>query len=896
LKYEIAGLPALSDLSFPVFKTKIKYKPQSYEKKLLTNLLTSLPRSILCLGIFFFLYAQRVHAQDTSSISRVRTDTLRPAPDTLHHSDTLKPSKASKKESLKSKVEYTSKDSLRFDIKQQKVFLFNQAEINYEDINLKSGYVEIDFPKATVHATGIKRDTVGDTIQVPEFSQAAQKFKSKVMTYNYNTKRGYIQNVFTKQDEGYLHGTIVKKMENDITYLKSGWYTTCDREEDPHYEFKFGKAKVIPGKKVITGPAYLVIADVPVPIGIPFGYFPSRSGRRSGIRVPTYGESSNRGFFLENGGYYWAMSQHTELYLEGDIYYRSRYHYNGTLNLNYAVNKIGTSDSPDFQKSTDYSIQWVHSQDPKARPHSTFSANVNIVSHNFNKYNPAVSTESYLSNTFQSSINYTTNWNNNYHLTINFSHSQNTLNKSINISLPYLTFSVNQFYPLRKKDRAGKIRWFENISTKYNLEMQNQYNTFDSLIFKKKKWWDDMQNGIRHTVPITGTFQVLKYFNWTTSLSLTDRMYLSTIRKKYVPSFTAGKDSLVTDTIRHFANAFDGNISTSISTRLYGMYQFKKGALVAIRHMLLPSVSFTYTPDFGSAAWGYYRYIENDTNSNPQKYSIFQGNLYGSPPSQKSGVVSFSINNNLEMKVRNRKDTVTGTRKIVLIENLTLRETYDIARDSMRWSKLTIGGYTTLFKTLRIQYNSTWDPYARNINGRPINVTEWEAHRRLFRLDNTTWDLGLNYSLASDKAKKKKTTTKGTEQERKEINDYYDYYVDFDIPWSFSMAYKFNIAKTWNSAVIPKRVGKITQTLSFNGQLNLTPKWKVSLSTGWDFTSNQLSYTSIDLYRDLHCWEMRFGWIPKGAQQSWNFSINVKASVLQDMKLNKKKDFRDYIQ
>jgi len=834
-------------------------------------------------------------------------DTLHPADSTLHHpSDSLKVKKTTKKDNLKSKVEYSARDSLRFDIKEQKVYLFRDADIKYEDIGLKSGYVEIDFPKKTVYATGIK-DSTGKEIQVPEFTQAAQKFKSKVMTYNYDTKRGYIQNVFTKQDEGYLHGTIVKKMENDITYLKDGWYTTCDREEDPHYEFKFGKAKVIPGKKVITGPAYLVIANVPVPLGIPFGYFPSKAGRRSGILIPTYGESSNRGFFLENGGYYWAMNKYIDLFLVGDIFsrgswavkprinYRYRYHYSGNINFSYAVNKLGAADSPDFQKSTDFSVQWVHTQDPKARPHSTFSANVNIVSSNFNKYNPVTNAQTYLSNTFQSSINYTTNWNNNYNLNINFSHSQNTLNKSINITLPQLSFSINQFYPLRRKEHVGKIRWYENISTRYSMDAVNQYNTVDSLIFKKKKWWNDMQNGIQHNVPITGSFHVLKYFIWTTTLQLNDRMYFSTIRKKYVPSYIPGKDSLVVDTIQHFANAFDGNASTSINTTVYGMYQFKHWPVIAIRHMVTPSVSYTYTPDFGSAAWGYYRYAENDTNKNPQKYSIFQGSLKGSPAARKSGVVNFSLRNNLEMKVRNRKDTVTGTKKIILIENLTFSENYDMTKDSMRWSTFSIQGYTTLFKNLRVSYLSRWDPYARDSLGRSIRKSEWEVHRRLLRLDNTTWDLGLTYTLSSDKSNKKKTSKKGTEQERKDISDYYDYYVDFDIPWSFNLNYKFTVNKDWNSART-YRVGLVTQTLGFNGQLNITPKWKITLSTGWDFTNGQLSFTSIDLYRDLHCWEMRFGWIPKGAQQSWNFSINVKASILQDLKLNKKKDFRDYVQ
>jgi lipopolysaccharide assembly outer membrane protein LptD (OstA) len=867
--------------------------------------------------IFLFFHSGWIQGQDTIHPANVFKGTEMVMHDTLHivdtnlrhSSDSLKVKKKGKKDNLKSKVEYAAKDSLRFDIKNQKVFLYNQADIKYQDIGMKAGYVEIDFPLKTVFSIWTK-DSVGKEIQDPEFAQGQQKFKSRVMTYNYDTKRGYIQNVFTKQDEGFLHGTIVKKMENDITYLKDGWYTTCDRENDPHYEFKFGKAKVIPGKKVITGPAYLMIAGVPVPLGIPFGYFPNRSGRRSGILIPTYGESNTRGFFLQNGGYYWAMNKYIDLYLLGDIYsrgswaikpkldYKYRYHYSGSFSFSYADNRLGAADSPDFQKTTDFNLMWTHVQDPKARPNSNFSANVNIVSENYNKYNPVTNVQSYLSNTFSSSINYATNWKNNYYLTLNFTHSQNTLTKNINITLPSLTFAINQFYPLRKKNHVGKVKWFENISIKYNMLAENVYNTYDSLFLKKKAWWNEMQNGIQHSVPITGTFHVLKYFNWTTGIQLNDRMYFSTIRERYVPSKSI-KDSLVIDTIKQFANAIDGNVSTSLNTRLYGMYQFKHGPIVAIRHMVTPTVSFTYTPDFGTAAWGYTRYALNDTNKNPQKYSIFAHNtLIGAPATTKSGVVSFAIHNNLEMKVKNKKDTVTGTKKIVLIDDLAITETYDMMKDSLKWSKLNISGYTTLFKNLRVSYSSIWDPYARtskDSSGLDINKSEWEVHHRLLRLDNTQWDLGLTYSLSSDKGKKKKNTTKGTEEEQKEIKEHPDYYVDFDIPWSFSLTYKFDYGKNWNE-YYTERVSTITQTLNLNGQLNLTPKWKVTVATGWDFTHGELSFTSIDLYRDLHCWEMRFGWIPKGPQQSWNFSINVKASILQDLKLTKKKDFMDYTQ
>lgn len=847
----------------------------------------------------------RIKVPDTSGAVQVKLTGI--------SSDSLVPDslakKPRKKNPLEAKVDYSATDSMRFEIKDQKVYLYNEAKINYQEISLKANYVDIDFSKNLVHATGLK-DSTGKDKGTPEFSDGTQTFKSKAINYNYTSKKGYINTVFTKQDEGYLHGTVVKKMENNVTYIKSGSYTTCEHEEDPHFAFKFNKGKVIPGKRVITGPAFMEIANVATPLVIPFGFFPNRTGQRSGIIIPTYGESADRGFYFENFGYYWAASQHVDVTVLADIYtrgswavkpsmrYNNRYHYNGAFNFSYAINILGAADSPDYQKRQDFQVRWIHNQDAKARPRSSFSANVNIVSNTFNKYNLASSAQSYLSNTFQSSVNYSTNFSGKYYLNLNFSHSQNTLNKTINITLPTLAFSVNQFYPFRRANPAGKMRWYEQISMKYNLDAENRYNTVDSN-FLQGNWPDSMQNGMRHSYPISATFRVLKYFNWSNSINLTDRMYLKTIRRYYqADTLYEGADTILPGykmrIVSGFANAIDFSMSSSLNTRIYGMYQFKGNGLIkAIRHMVTPSVSFYYTPDWGAPGLGYYRTIDNDTNlTNPVSYSIFQGSVYGSPPGQKSGAISFSISNNLEIKVRNRKDTVNGVKKIPLIDDFSIRCSYDLAKDSLNWSPITLSGRSTIIKGLTISYGSVWNIYARDAKGRMINTTEWEANHRLIRLDNTTWDVGFSYSLSSDKVKGKKTTEKGTPEERQDVMDYYDYYVDFDIPWSFSFNYNFHYGKIYNTNDL-KRVQQITQTFGFNGQLNITPKWKVSLATGWDFVHNELSYTSIDIYRDLHCWEMRFGWVPKGAQQSWNFSINVKASILQDMKLNKKKDFRD---
>ncbi|MCX6241844.1 MAG: putative LPS assembly protein LptD [Bacteroidetes bacterium] len=821
---------------------------------------------------------------------------------------------------LKSKVDFKATDSLRFEVDKQKVYMFKDADVKYEDISMKSAYLEIDFPKSEVYATGVP-DSTGKDQGIPDFAQGALSFKSKEMRYNYDTKRGFIKTVFTKQDEGYLHGTVVKKMENDVTYVKNGAYTTCDRPDDPHFAFRFGRAKVIPGKRVITGPAFMEIAGVSTPIIVPFGYFPSRSGRHSGILMPTYGETDNRGFYFQNMGYYWAINQYMDLTVQGDIYthgswavrpslrYTKRYKYTGGIRFGYALNRIGSQDAPDFQIKKDFEFHWSHAQDSKARPRSTFSANVNIVSNTYNQYNLSSSTQNYLSNTFTSSVNYSTNFGGKVYLNLNFNHNQNTLSKSINLTLPQVALSVNQFYPFRRKNPVGNLKWYENISMKYNLDLENRYYTYDSLLFRGN-WIDSLQNGIRHSIPISASIRVLKFFTWTNSVNFTDRMYFKTIRKYYQKDtiINAG-DTLLpgykTRQVSGFANAIDASFSSSINTRIYGMYQFKKGPLVAIRHMVTPSLSFSYSPDFAGATLGYYRYIENDTNTiNPQKYSIFQQGIYGSPPQYRAGVVSFGLSNNLEMKVRNRKDTVTGTKKIPLIDDLSLRISYDLTKDSLNWSPLQLSARSTLMKGLSIQYAAQWDMYAHDSLGRRMNITTLKAFNKLLKFDNSSVDIGFNYSLSSDKLKKKKpaptvaanstqASTPATTQEKIDAVPDYDYYVDFDIPWSFNINYNFHYTNSYSSAYM-HNVDQVVQTLGVSGQLNITPKWKISLTTGWDFTHGQISYTSIDVYRDLHCWEMRFGWIPKGGQQSWSFSINIKASMLQDLKLNKKKDFRDF--
>jgi len=809
-------------------------------------------------------------------------------------------------------VERHARDSIVQDIANRKAYLYGEAVVTYGDIKLEADYIEIDFITNTVFARGVQ-DSTGKMIGLPVFTESGTSFKAEDMTYDFTTQKGIIKNVATEESEGYLYGEKVKKLEDNTVNLFRGSYTTCNVEGHPHFAFKFKKGKAIPDDKLITGPAYMEIEGIPTPLAIPYGFFPNKKGQSSGIIIPTYGESANRGFYLENGGYYWAINDFMDFQITGDIYsrgswaikpgfrYKKRYKYSGSIDLGYAENLIGYKGEPDYSKSMDFRIKWMHRQDPKARPRSTFTSNVNIISGNYAKYN-VTDLNTYLSNEFQSSVAFQTNWAGKYFLTLNGSMRQNTKTHQVNISLPKLTFAINQFYPLRKQ--GGKKRFYEDLTVSYSMTGENNISTLDSLLFAPGTIEKYMQNGAIHKIPISLPLKIMKHFNLSTSINFTDRMYSQSIRRYWSEdTLFLENDTLIgyveTDTVQGFRNAIDFSISSNLTTKIYGMLNFKKGALRAIRHVFTPTFGFSYTPDFGSESFGYYdTFIDGEGNE--IKYSQLGGfgyhSIAGTPPGQKSGRINVSFGNNLEIKVRSRKDTVTGMKKVKVIENLNFSGSYDLARDSLKMSYLRVTGRTTLWKNFSIQYASVWDPYALDSAGRQTNKYEWTVNRRLFRLDNTTWRLSMNYRIGDKELSKmkKKAPQNATEEEMIEIEDNPDDFVDWDIPWSLNVRYTFAYTSKIdyiNYIRLPQK--QITQTLGLSGQLNITPKWKFTFTTGWDFTNKGLSYTSVSIYRDLHCWEMRFNWIPIGPQQSWNFAINVKASILQDMKLNRKKDFRD---
>lgn len=866
---------------------------------------------------------------------QIPTDTLTPHDslrhDTLTHEKPipLKPQRSAS--AIETQVICSAADSVYRDVKQKKIYFFGNAEAKYDDITIQAACLEFDLETNTCRAFGTI-DSLGKLQGRPVFTQDETTFDAAEMSYNFKSKKGVITKVWTEESGGYLHGEKIKRMDDNSINIRSGGYTTCDLRDHPHYQFRFTKAKVIPDDKIVTGPIYMTISDIPLPLALPFAMIPNTKGKKSGIVIPTYGESANRGFYLENGGYYWAINDNYDLQVLGDIYtrgswgikptfrYNKRYKFNGNIALGFAVNKIGTKGAADYKESTDFKIRWSHKQDPKAHPRHSFSADVNIVSSNFNKYN-ATTTSDQLSNTFKSSVAYQTSFAGKYFLTLNASHSQNTLTRQVTASLPEVTFTVNRFYPLKKVGKVGKKRWYQEMNVSYTMNGKVYVNDVDTVLFKGftenfGQWAQNVlrnhaQMGIKHNIPINLPIKLFKHFTWTNSATFNDYMYFKHIENHWIAD-TDSTGHLQTDTIHGFRNLVDFNLSSNLTTKLYGMVRFAKGPIRAIRHVITPTVGFTYKPNFGDPKWNIYNsYV--DGNGKEQIYNMFANGIFGSPSQNQSGLITYNIANTLDMKVPSRSDTITGMKKITLLEAFSISGNYDVTRDSLNFSTLGISARTTLFKKLRISYNSVWDPYAADSLGNRINKFEIVENGRLFHKNNSTWQFSMSYSFSQkdfDKLKKKRSNTPQNFQDdianraQRSMNitddELYDImgnpnaYVDWNTPWSLSLSYNLSYTNSLTyAAFMGIATNRITNTVSINGDISITPKWKVTFTTGWDITNKGLSNTQFSVYRDLHCWEMRFNWIPIGNYKSWNFSINVKAQALKDLKLTKKKDYRD---
>ncbi len=850
---------------------------------------------------------------------------------------------------LDDEVRYQATDSLAFDFETKQMSLYGDAKIEYGDITLTAYQIVLDMDSTTAYACG-RRDSTGTEVGLPVFVDKSGEYTMREMRYNFETKKAIITHIVTEQGEGYVVGNKAKRVDEETYFMRNAKYTTCDRHDHPHFYLNLTKAKVIPGKKTVTGPAYLVVEDVPLPVALPFAIIPTTKSYSSGIVIPSYGDESTRGFYLQNGGYYWAANQYFDLKVLADIYtkgswglhvsstYKKRYKFSGSFAADYLVNITSEKDLPDYAKTKDFSVKWSHSQDSKANPDQTFSASVNIStsSYNRNSVTNKVDPNTLATNQKSSSISYSRKWSwNPFRLTASLSHSQNSRDTSISLTLPDINItSSRRFYPFKPKNTVGsKSNPIYDINLNYTLALKNSVSCKESeLSFSGESLTNDWKNGIKHTIPITTNIKFLKYFSMSPSFNYTERWYTSKRRQYWDKE---QQKIITTDPISGFNRAYDFNFSVSTSTKIYTFYRPIRALfgdkINAIRHVATPSIGFTYTPDFSKDMYGFYDsfqyYSEAQDKIIDYKYSYYNGYVFGTPGSSESGSLSLSLGNTLEMKVKSDADT-TGFKKISILESLSFSTSYNMLADSLKWNYISMSGRTKIFGT-SVSFNASFDPYGYASNtagtaGIRINKSAWKVHRKPLIMRSAS--LSFSFQLSPDTFKKKDGKDQNDDEEDDE--DEYDEdwalhaadsqeispgaqmphnrqeddsrltkgddgYAAFSMPWSLSFSYSFRLAQgTFNPETCLYKK-KVTSSVNVSGNVSLTPKWKISVSSGYSFDEKKLSQTSIGITRDLHCWSMNFNLVPTGSYKSYNFSIAINSSMLKDLKYQQSNSSRD---
>ncbi|NJK86779.1 MAG: LPS-assembly protein LptD [Bacteroidales bacterium] len=849
----------------------------------------------------------------------IQADSLNNQIDSLV-TDTTKAKRPKKASPIEAPVTYNAKDSMDISVKEQKLYLYGEAQVIYQDIELTADYIEFDMAKNVVLAT-YRKTSDTSTVGKPVFKQDAETFTSDTIQYNFKTKKGIIKHIVTNQGEGFLHANMTKRQADGHIHIRGGKYTTCDAEH-PHFYIGLIKA-ISTDKNIVSGPAYFVMEDIPLPLIIPFGFFPSSKNRSAGILMPTYGESSALGFYLQHGGFYIPINDYVDIAFQGEIYSRGtwgvtartnylwKYHFRGGFDFSYR-NRTVIDEFPQA-KSKDFSIRWNHSQDPKANPTRTFSANVSISNSQYSKYsNYSYNDIVTAGGTQNSSISYSKRFGNLFQLSASTNYNQNNADSTIGMTLPDMSFSLLQsFYPFRSKNMTGKPKWFENIKIDYDAKIRNQIDRVKADKLFDPSTLDLMRNGFSHNIPISLTnFRVLKIINVTPSLSYSGILHLSHIEKRLSEEVHYGtnlRQRVIVDTVRGltYAHSINPGIGFSVNPKFYGMLQSTRpqSYIQAIRHVLTPSVGFRLAPNMSRlydryGKYGDYRneisYSRSITDQyTDEEYSIFQGYIYDVNISKGNiSPISFGLNNNLEMKVLSKKDTTGKPVKVPILNNLNFNASYNPILDSMRWSSIRMNGSTGLFKNkISINFGGSLSPYAVNANGKAYNVSHFEKTGKLLRLENVNLSVGMNFSSASGS----KNST--TENEPENTYDYYNEtgfysgYADFNIPWSFSVNYTFDMRKTY---IKGEEEVLYTQYLRANGNISLTQKWKIGGNTGYDFNKKEFVTTNISITRDLHCWQMRFSVVPFGTYRNYSFTINAVGSLLRDLKWDKKRNWYDY--
>lgn len=830
------------------------------------------------------------------------------AKDSLKNDTIKKP-----KNSLEDIVKYKAKDSIVFNRIKNEIILYNETNVQYTDIDITAGVDVINYEKGEVYAGRLK-DSLGEYSQHPVFKQGSDVIEPDSIRFNYRNQKAIIRNAYTKQDENNIKGEIIKK-ENDSTYfMRNAIITTAEDLDDPDYYIKVRKAKFVPKKKIIAGFSNMYIVDIPTPLAIPFAYYPMVSGRTSGLIFPTFGEVNNRGYFLQNIGYYFVISDNFDLSLTGDYYtngsyglraqsaYVKRYKYSGSFNLSFENNIYSIKGLPDYSGSRMYNIQWSHSKDGKANPNSNFSASVNLSSNSRyyqESYNQA-NTSNFLNNTMMSSISYSKTFPAypSINLSLSASHSQNTNTKSIDMTLPSMRASMERIYPFAREGQAKK-GLIKSLNFQYSMQADNRFATYDSLFFSKKMF-DDAKNGVRHSIPVSTTAKLFKYVTLGLNSSVNETWQFKTIRRK---DFNSNTGKVGIDTLSGFDRFMTYNLGASLGTTIYGTFRFGKNAKIqAIRHVIRPSVSYGYNPSFDQ----YYDYYISDAYGNRSQYTRFEGGIYGTPSLGESQSIGFSLANTFEAKVKQKDSTDAEPKKVMLLNSLNFSSNYNVI--TKQFSPLNITGGTSFFNgKLGVNFGATLNPYAIDNNGRQMEKWNIDNGGSLFRLTNA--NISTNYSF-SNKDKKDKNKDKQTgnvaggrtddlfgsskplsevqdmDKNRKEGEDKEEKKTFYKavIPWDITLAHSL----TYSNQARENRISN--NSLMFSGNVSLTPKWQVGVSSGYDFVNQGFTYTQLRFERDLSSFRMSFQFTPFGYRSSWYFFIGIKASMLSDLKWEKNKE------
>jgi lipopolysaccharide assembly outer membrane protein LptD (OstA) len=837
-----------------------------------------------------------------------------PAPTevTIKEGDPLKIDSLKKKKTLlDGKVKYRASKYAKLDQKKKLITLYDKAELYYQDIELKAGIIVFDYQKNEVYAGRIK-DSTGAYTQLPSFKQGGNTVEPDSIRFNYKTKKALVWNSRTEQGEMHIKAAITKKENDSVYFMKKARFTTAKDVDNPEYYFQASRVKLVPGKKVVVGLTNMVIADVPTPLALPFAFFPMSDTSRSGLIIPSYNDSNTRGFSLQNGGYYFALSNNYDLAVLGDYYtngsyamrfessYAKRYKFNGNVNIRFENLITSERGYPDYARTNIYNIQWSHSKDSKSNPNSRFSASVNLGSSKYyvNSINQ-VNVGSRLNNTLSSSISYSKTFNTTpqMNLSLTATHSQNTNTEEINMTLPTLQFSVDRMYPFAPKDGIKK-GMFKNINLQYNLKGENRIATRDSLFFKPQMF-RDAKMGLQHTIPLSTNFKIFKYFSASTAINYNEVWYFKTIRKQY----SSAQNKVIDVEIPGYDAFRTYSISAGLGTTIYGTFNFGETKKIqAIRHVMRPNVSYSYTPSFSKY---YDTYDPDGSGTMLKEYTRFDGGIFGAPGKNMSNNMSFSLSNTFEAKVTDKDTTKTEAKKIMLLNNLNLSTSYDITADSLRWSPMRISGGTQFFKQkMNVNFAATLDPYAINNAGKRIDTWNIDNGGSLFRM--TSANMTLNYAFNSKSDDTNENTQskrnggrtddlfgsnadlsdrrqsqfdqKDKDKDKDRPSDLFKYELPFDVNFAYSLTYSNT-----------NREKKITgNSVMVSVNTDLTPKWKVGVSTGYDMVQKGVTFTQFRFERDLDSWRMDFSWVPFGTNTNWTFFIGIKSGVLSDIKWDKR--------